>query len=243
MNLKGIVLSEKKPVSKGYIPHGSWSWPNYRDAEMIRAGVGWGTSGTRKMGVTLAEKQERVPWGASSRSWPWWWLHKSTQGIKCHGRYTKTHKNKATWTCVKMGNLKKSGGESKQSLESTSLHCTKWRSGFDNTCELSPLTEAGRRGVHRTSWAYFWNFLCIYNYFEIKSEKNLNKKNLWATHGSDSPYPPFPFLHRDTEWHLPWELPPSREHADSPEPCTRLPQEEGTRTLKPTPWRGCITHM
>ena len=110
MNLKGIVLSEEKPVSKGYIPHGSSSWPNYRDAEMIRAGVGWGTSGTRKMSVTLAEKQERVPWGASSWSWPWWWLHKSTQGIKCHGRYIKTHKNKATWTCVKMGNQKKGGG-------------------------------------------------------------------------------------------------------------------------------------
>lgn len=25
MNLKGVVLSEEKPVSKGYIPHGSSS--------------------------------------------------------------------------------------------------------------------------------------------------------------------------------------------------------------------------
>ena len=51
----------------------------------------------------------------------------------------KPHEHVLKWQIKKKG-------KSKQSLESTSLHCTKSRAGFYNTCELSPLTEVGRRG-------------------------------------------------------------------------------------------------
>lgn len=50
MDLRGIILSEKKPISESHILCGStyvtfWKWQNYRYEEMINGYLGLGNAG------------------------------------------------------------------------------------------------------------------------------------------------------------------------------------------------------
>ena len=58
MDLNGIVLSEKKSVSKGHVLYDSISlkWQNYRDGKELNGGQGLGMVGTgRGASVTFEE--------------------------------------------------------------------------------------------------------------------------------------------------------------------------------------------
>lgn len=85
MDSKGTLLSEKKPISKGYIPHNSvykasLKWQKYRAGEQMN---GWGVGGGNRggCGYKPAAKGILEVMGCPV-SWLWSWLHKSTRGGK-----------------------------------------------------------------------------------------------------------------------------------------------------------------